>query len=130
MRNFSDIAKNTLDEWIYFLKNESLPQNHSAKGLKKAAEVLDIMRMSEEERKEYERYLENLRYQASMFDSTWGDGYRSAEEKAAEKIAEERRLREMAENKAEEERRLREEERRTREALEKELAELKKKMGN
>jgi predicted transposase/invertase (TIGR01784 family) len=150
VNNFDDVAKNTLDEWIYFLKNESLPQNHSAKGLKKAAEVLDIMRMSEEERKEYERYLENLRYQASMFDSTWGDGYRQAKEEehqARETLEkemseerrlreEERRLREETEKRMTEERRLREEtekkvadERQSREALEKELAELKKKLG-
>jgi hypothetical protein len=136
VNNFDDVAKNTLDEWIYFLKNEKLPQNHSAKGLTKAAEVLDIMRMSEEERRDYDRYLEDLHYQASMFDSSWGDGYRTAEEKSLEKLAEERHARETAESRAEEERRAREmaenraeEERRLRESLEKELAELRKKQG-
>lgn len=38
VNNFNDRAKNTLDEWIYFLKNEEVPDDFSARGLKEARE--------------------------------------------------------------------------------------------
>jgi len=66
VNQFNDIAKTTLDEWIYFLKNESLPPRHTAKGLKAAEEVLAVMKLPETERIAYNKYLEDLHYQASM----------------------------------------------------------------
>ena len=33
INKFDDLAKDTLDEWIYFLKNNKLPENYQAKGL-------------------------------------------------------------------------------------------------
>jgi len=36
INNFNDIAKDSLDEWIYFLKNEEIKENFNAKGLKQA----------------------------------------------------------------------------------------------
>ena len=59
VNNFNDNAKDTLDEWIYFLKNSEVPQNYTAKGLKEAAEKLQIDRLSEEDRKEYQRFKES-----------------------------------------------------------------------
>jgi predicted transposase/invertase (TIGR01784 family) len=74
VKNFDDVAKNTLDEWIYFLKNGKIKDNFKAKGLKKAQKKLDILKMSDKERQEYEAYLADLSYQASMVDSTYGVG--------------------------------------------------------
>jgi len=71
VNNFNDVAKDTLDEWVYFLKNEDVKDNFKAKGLAKAKEVLDYMKCSEDERLEYERYKESLHYQASMYESTY-----------------------------------------------------------
>ena len=71
VNSFDDIAKDTLDEWIYFLKNEEIRDEFRAKGLDKAKEELDIMKLSEEERRIYEAYQEDLHYQASMTESTW-----------------------------------------------------------
>jgi predicted transposase/invertase (TIGR01784 family) len=74
VKNFDDVARNTLDEWIYFLKNGKIKDNFRAKGLKKAQKKLDILKMSEKERKEYEAYLADLSYQASMVSSSYGEG--------------------------------------------------------
>ncbi|MBF0627132.1 MAG: Rpn family recombination-promoting nuclease/putative transposase [Magnetococcales bacterium] len=71
---FNDVARDPLDEWIYFLKNAEIRENFTARGLKKAKEVLDILRLSEEERNAYERYQEDLHFQASMVESTWVAG--------------------------------------------------------
>jgi predicted transposase/invertase (TIGR01784 family) len=71
VKNFDDIAKDSLDEWIYFLKNEDVKDNFQAKGLAKAKEVLDYLKCSDEERLDYENYKESLHYQASMYESTY-----------------------------------------------------------
>ncbi|MCI5131898.1 MAG: hypothetical protein D3904_10300, partial [Candidatus Electrothrix sp. EH2] len=71
VNSFDDIAKDTLDEWVYFLKNEEIRDDFRAKGLEKAKEELDIMKLSEEERRIYEAYQEDLHFQASMTESTW-----------------------------------------------------------
>ena len=75
INRFNDIAKDTLDEWIYFLKNEEIKDSFTAKGLKEAQEKLSIMKLPEEEQKAYDHYKDDLHYQASMFESSFGDGY-------------------------------------------------------
>ena len=71
VNSFDDIAKDSLDEWIYFLKNEEIRDDFRAKGLEKAKTELDIMKLSDEERRAYAAYQEELHYQASMTESTW-----------------------------------------------------------
>ena len=80
VKNFDDLAKNTLDEWIYFLKNEEIKDGFKAQGLAKAKQELDLMKMGEQQRKEYEAYLDSLSYQASMVDSSYGVGRFEGEE--------------------------------------------------
>ncbi len=65
VNQFNDIAKDTLDEWVYFLKNSEVKDNFKAKGLKEANEVLDIMRLEKEDQYVYNRYLDSLHLKAS-----------------------------------------------------------------
>ena len=55
VNKFDDIAKNTLDEWINFLKNEEVKEDTKAKGLRAAKEGLDKLKLSKEDMLEYER---------------------------------------------------------------------------
>ncbi|NLO19853.1 MAG: Rpn family recombination-promoting nuclease/putative transposase [Ignavibacteria bacterium] len=71
VNNFDDVAKNTLDEWVFFLKNEEIKENFSAKGLSEAKKKLDILKLSKDELDIYEAYQFELHYQASMFVSTY-----------------------------------------------------------
>ncbi|MCK5872559.1 MAG: Rpn family recombination-promoting nuclease/putative transposase, partial [Methylococcales bacterium] len=64
IRNFDDIAKDTLDEWIYFLKNETIEDNFTAKGLQKAQETLNVLKMKAPERQDYERHQAELHREA------------------------------------------------------------------
>lgn len=66
VNNFNDIAKNTLDEWIYFLKNSEVKDTFKAKGLDKAREKLRYESLSEEEKKMYDRSVENRRIEMSV----------------------------------------------------------------
>ncbi len=68
INDFNDVAKDGLDEWIYFLKNDEIKDTFKAKGLDKAKETLAFENMSEVEKVEYKHHLENSRYTASMLD--------------------------------------------------------------
>ncbi|MEM7588617.1 MAG: Rpn family recombination-promoting nuclease/putative transposase [Myxococcota bacterium] len=76
VNSFDQQTRDNLDEWIYFLKNEKLPKNYRAKGLQEAAEKLDVLKLSGQERRAYERYLESLMDRASFYQSTYGEGLR------------------------------------------------------
>lgn len=65
VNQFDDVAKNTLDEWIYFLKNSEVKDEFKAKGLREAGEVLDIMRLPVDDQFGYNRYLDSLHLKAS-----------------------------------------------------------------
>ncbi|MEM7494728.1 MAG: Rpn family recombination-promoting nuclease/putative transposase [Myxococcota bacterium] len=80
VNEFDQETRDNLDEWIYFLKNEELPENYKARGLKEAAEKLNVLKLSGEERLAYNRYLEGLMDQASFYRSTFGDGRRQGRE--------------------------------------------------
>ncbi|MDQ6967984.1 MAG: PD-(D/E)XK nuclease family transposase, partial [Mariprofundaceae bacterium] len=71
IKNFNDHSKDTLDEWINFLKNEEISDHPKAKGLLKAKETLDYLKMEEHERLDYNQYQKSLHDQASAYESTY-----------------------------------------------------------
>jgi hypothetical protein len=62
---FKNRIKDTLDEWVYFLKHAKIKESFKAKGIQEANEKLDAMKLSEEERKKYNAYLNHLHSIAS-----------------------------------------------------------------
>lgn len=66
VNNFNDVAKNRLDEWVYFLKNSEIQDGFVAKGLDKAKEKLCYEKLSDEEKKSYDRSVNNHRIQMSV----------------------------------------------------------------
>ena len=66
VNSFNDVAKDTLDEWVYYFKNNEIKENFKAKGLDKAKEVLRYDQLTAQEKISYKKYLENIRYKASM----------------------------------------------------------------
>jgi predicted transposase/invertase (TIGR01784 family) len=66
VNGFNDIARDPLDEWIYFLKNSEIKKEFKAKGLDEAREKLKEIYLSGDELKAYKYYLEQLRYEASI----------------------------------------------------------------
>ncbi len=101
VNNFDDIAKDTLDEWIYFLKNGEIKDDFQAKGIRKASQELNILKLPEQDRSAYEKYCDNLHYKASLFESSYVSGMRKGEkrgEKKGEKRGRKRRSMEIAMN--------------------------------
>jgi len=87
VNQFNDIAKDTLDEWVYFLKNSEVKDSFKAKGLKEANEVLDIMRLPKEDQYGYNRYMDSLSLKASEVFSLQTEAEFQVEERKATEIA-------------------------------------------
>jgi len=66
VNQFNDIAKDSLDQWIYYLKNNEIKDEFTALGIDKAKELWRVDNLTEDEQKNYNRHIENLRYGASM----------------------------------------------------------------
>jgi len=84
INQFDDIAKNTLDEWIYFLKNEEIESNFKAKGLDEAKSTLNVLKLKPEERAKYEREVENQRYKESLLYTAEVKGLKRGREEGLE----------------------------------------------
>ena len=81
VNQFDDVAKNTLDEWINFLKKEEVNENTKAKGLKEAKEKLDVLKLSREEKREYDIFIANWRDTESAMISNFIAGEIKGEKK-------------------------------------------------
>jgi predicted transposase/invertase (TIGR01784 family) len=95
INKFDDVAKDTLDEWVYFLKNDRIEDGFKAKGLLKAREVLDYNRLSPEEQAEYDRAQKEKSKQRSQIatakDTGRAEGRTEAEQEYVPIIEEQRK---------------------------------------
>lgn len=87
VNQFNDVAKDTLDEWIYFLKNSEVKDEFHAKGLKEAGDVLDIMRLPADDQYGYNRYLDSLHLKASEIFSLQTEAEFKAKDERSIEIA-------------------------------------------
>ncbi|NEO89665.1 MAG: Rpn family recombination-promoting nuclease/putative transposase [Moorea sp. SIO3G5] len=68
VKQFDDVIRNSLDEWIYFLKNSEIKEEFQARGLAQAKENLRIESLPNQEKAAYQKYLEDKRYEISMLE--------------------------------------------------------------
>jgi predicted transposase/invertase (TIGR01784 family) len=74
VENFNDIAKDTLDEWIYYLKNNKIKDDFTAQGLTQAREILIYDNLSDDEKKQYEYEIKTNRIRNSEIKTAFTDG--------------------------------------------------------
>lgn len=74
VNNFNDIALTPLDEWIEYLKNNTISPTATAPGLAEARELLKIDQMSEEEYLSYYSHLKNLSTEVTNIDEALNKG--------------------------------------------------------
>jgi predicted transposase/invertase (TIGR01784 family) len=74
VRGFNDHAKNTLDQWVYYLKNNKIKDSFTAKGLDKAKRILAVDNLSDAEKKRYFRSIEERRIRDSEIITAYSDG--------------------------------------------------------
>jgi len=80
VNKFDDVATDTLDEWIYFLKNSEIKDDFKAKGLKEAKEKLRVDNLPKEEKQNYEKFLESKRVEHNVYLTAIEEGKSLAEE--------------------------------------------------
>jgi predicted transposase/invertase (TIGR01784 family) len=66
VNNFDNAAEDSLDEWIYYLKNNDIPERFTAPGLDEARKRLLYDQLSEEERMNYNHHLVQTRYEQGI----------------------------------------------------------------
>jgi predicted transposase/invertase (TIGR01784 family) len=74
VEDFNNVAKDSLDEWIYFLKNNAIPIKFTAKGLPEAREVLQYDDLSEEEKKEYVYHINQTLFENNVVTDSKAEG--------------------------------------------------------
>ena len=55
LERFKDVVKEDVDEWVYFFKHEKIEDSFRSKNIQKARGKLNLLKMSMEERKAYEK---------------------------------------------------------------------------
>ncbi len=87
VNQFDDIAKDKLDEWIYYLKNNEIKDSFTARGIDKARELWKTDKLDNDEYIGYKKHLEDLHYAASMAWSMKMDAEYNVRKSEAMKIA-------------------------------------------
>jgi predicted transposase/invertase (TIGR01784 family) len=85
INNFDEVAVNSLDEWIYYLKNNQLPETYQAKGLKEVEEKLKYDQMEPTEKKRYNKFMKNSLLTRSQYETALYEGEQKGIEKGIEK---------------------------------------------
>jgi predicted transposase/invertase (TIGR01784 family) len=87
--DFSDVAKNSLDEWLYYFKNNTIPEEFTAPGLKEARKQLQYDKLSEQDRRDYDRDIDLQLYERGAISTAIMKGeYRGEAKGRAEGRAE------------------------------------------
>jgi predicted transposase/invertase (TIGR01784 family) len=79
--NFNDVAKNTLDEWIYYFKNSEIREDFTAKGMREVKNHLDYEKLSSVEKRSYEKAIDIKLGWESAIDSAKLEGLFEGEAK-------------------------------------------------
>lgn len=61
-----EIVNNIVDEWIYFFKTEQVKKDFHSEGLKNAAKQLEYLKLTKNDQKEYDIFVDNLRLEKSL----------------------------------------------------------------
>ena len=74
VNSFDDVAKDTLDEWIYYLKNNRLPEHFTAPGLEKAEKILNYYDMNAEAKALYDAHIKARRISYDVLETARMEG--------------------------------------------------------
>lgn len=85
INNFDEVARDSLDEWVYYLKTSRLPADFRAKGLKEVEKQLKIDAMAPEQKAKYLKYMKALKISESMLETAFAEGADDGFSKGIEK---------------------------------------------
>ena len=87
LERFKDVVKEDVDEWVYFFKHEKIEDSFRSKNIQKARGKLNLLKMSMEERKAYEKYLMLLASERDAIETAKAEGREEGEVIGMEKKA-------------------------------------------
>ena len=76
VKDFDNVARDSLDEWMYFLKNNSIPDEFTAPGLAEAKEHLRYNNLSKQEQIDYDQHIKQILYEQGAIDTAIRKGER------------------------------------------------------
>ena len=85
VNQFRNRIQDKFDEWMAFLKDEAITAGSQARGLDAAAETLRMLKLSPEERHQYDRYIDQLRDEKSLVETHYEEGLEKGFEKGEKK---------------------------------------------
>ena len=74
INNFNDVAKDKLDEWIYFFKNTVLPEKYSAQGLQLMEKALNVNNLPDPDRRAYEAHQKSMESDRNVINTAKLEG--------------------------------------------------------
>lgn len=83
VERFEDVIQSPFDEWVYMLKHEALPDHFTAKNIDQARQKLALLKMSEAEQRQYERYLMDLVSERDVMETRYQAGLQEGEQSKA-----------------------------------------------
>ena len=69
VEDFDDVAKSSLDEWIYYLKNDAVLPGSKAPGLKEVQEALVYSKLDGQEKRDYDHYVKQRNYEENAIQT-------------------------------------------------------------
>jgi predicted transposase/invertase (TIGR01784 family) len=69
LKKFADKIRDKFDEWVYLLKHESIKSGFNAQGILSAKEKLDVLKLSAKDRQAYDKYWQNMSFEASLVET-------------------------------------------------------------
>lgn len=89
VNEFNRVARTPLEEWISYLKDGEIRPNTTTPGLAEAREKLQYLKMSKQERQDYDRHMDAIMTQNDVLDTAKMEGLAEGEAKGrAEGLAE------------------------------------------
>jgi len=75
VEQFDVVAKNSLDQWMYYLKNDAIPDNFDAPGLPEARKLLLLDSLTKKEKLDYEHHIVQMRHELTELESAHFSGH-------------------------------------------------------
>lgn len=74
VNEFNKVAKTPLDEWMAYLKDGNIKEDTSTPGLAEARQKLQYLKMSKQERQDYDRHIDAIMTQNDVLDTAKMEG--------------------------------------------------------
>ena len=74
IEEFNNVVKDSLDEWIYYFKNNQIPDSFTAPGLNEAKELLKYDLLSDQEKMDYEHHINQRLYEKGAIETALRKG--------------------------------------------------------